>query len=206
MSSTDYTKFARGNTADSCALWNLFSSPSFYASSRAAGCYYCITRFVQYELFTKQSTGKGQDYSRLKLGLNNEISAGSITLANIEINDLQDAQVLARSRHNSMGEISSMLFARKSRLAFLSDDGWAMKFATALRDAPTVQSTPHLVGWLVYQNALTESGVAGNVGELASYGRSLHGRYELASEQALELCDAKDRPKSQGVDWTASQS
>ena len=86
-----------------------------------------------------------------------QLRAGHFTPYPIAIDDLQDVDLLEKRRRLSKGELSSIVFAKKTRQAFLTDDQKARKLATLLLDADDIQTTPHLFGWLFFDSALTDA-------------------------------------------------
>jgi len=86
-----------------------------------------------------------------------EIESGNLVCCNIELEDLQDIQILSTRKKVSTGELSSMVFAKRTSQAFLSDDGKARKLAITIMEKDFIQSTPHLIGWLYFQGKLQDS-------------------------------------------------
>jgi len=108
-----------------------------------------MTGYVAYECL----------YKKRKLGLNTtsierlekEIKAGKFTTYNITIDDLQDIEILNNRKRLGKGELSAIVFAQKTRQAFLTDDKKARKLGNDVLGSENVQTTPHLVGYCFYK-------------------------------------------------------
>jgi hypothetical protein len=59
-----------------------------------------------------------------------------------------------------LGELSSIAFAQKTGLSFLTDDKAARKFGGEILGNQRVQTTPHLVGFLFYSRFLVDGDLA----------------------------------------------
>lgn len=151
---SNITQFKLYNVIDSCSVWNILLSPIIYQASLTAGCFYIMTGYVAYECLHKKR----------KLGLNTtsierlekEIKAGKFTTYNITIDDLQDIEILNNRKRLGKGELSAIVFAQKTRQAFLTDDKKARKLGNGVLGSENVQTTPHLVGYCFYKRHLLD--------------------------------------------------
>jgi hypothetical protein len=88
--------------------------------------------------------------------LYNKIAAARIQFHSIDLEDLQEFEVLRNRKRVSSGELSVIIFARKTRQAVLTDDIGAQKLARRELGAELVQSTPHLFAWLYFNSHMND--------------------------------------------------
>ncbi|WP_139998008.1 hypothetical protein [Paenibacillus paridis] len=115
------------------------------------------TRFVIYECLYKPRKNISEEEEILKSRLIQERNKGNFKDHHISIADLQDVEVLQNSKNLSKGELSSIVFAKRTNQAFLTDDQGARKLANKFMDNSKVQTTPQLFGWLYFENILIDS-------------------------------------------------
>lgn len=151
----DITKLHLVNVTDSCSIWNILSSPMIYQAAIQAGCYFALTNFVGYECLYKKR--KQTHDTKLIEKLELEISTGRFTNCDITIDDLQEIEVLENRKRLGKGELSSIVFAKKTRQAFLTDDRKARALGNDVLGSGYVQTTPHLVGYCFYRRHLLDS-------------------------------------------------
>jgi hypothetical protein len=152
----DITKFTLLNVIDTCSVWNLLSSKVLYQAARSARCNFCCTGFVIYECLFKPRKDQ-QSKKELQERLIKEQNNGNFKSHHISIEDLQEIDILERRKHLSKGELSSIVFAKRTCQAFLTDDQGARILAANVIDCTLVQTTPHLFGWLYYTGFLGDS-------------------------------------------------
>lgn len=150
----DPSYFELHNVADTCAVWNVLSSLILYTNASSAGCKFCLTHFVHYECLFKPRRNPAKEELFLQDRLRKEHNKGAFQKYHLDIEDLQDIIILENRKRLSKGELSSIVFARKTRQAFLTDDQKARKLASQVMDRTKVQTTPHLFGWLCFSNRL----------------------------------------------------
>lgn len=109
----------------------------------------------------------------LQKRLVSKMEVGSLQCHRIDIEDLQEVEVLRSRKRLSLGELSVIVFARKTRQAALTDDISAQKLARRELLAARVQSTPHLFAWLYFNSQMNDSDKDQMVADLRSFGRSL---------------------------------
>jgi len=153
----DPSCFELNNVADTCAVWNVLSSIVLYSRASSAGCRFCLTHFVHYECLFKPRTNPTKEELDLQDRLRQERGKGSFKSYHLDIEDLQDIIILESRRRLSKGELSSIAFAKKTRQAFLTDDQKARSLAWQVLNRAMVQTTPHLFGWLCFNNYLGDS-------------------------------------------------
>jgi hypothetical protein len=177
--------------ADTCAIWNLLASQIFYDASRRAGCALCCTSYVLYEALYKPRTAPPTiPEITLQSRLRCEIESGTIRQYGISIDDLQQVDVLAMRKRVSKGEISSIVFAKKTRQAFLSEDDGAVKLARTELELAMVQTSTLLFAWLLYHSWLDPSQCETVVSDLEACGRGLRQRYESACQVVINCRSA----------------
>jgi hypothetical protein len=180
----DPSKFELLNVADTCSVWNVLGSQVLYVAAKSAGVSFCCTEFVRYECLHKPGKPR-PERSQLQSRLRREISNGDFKPCNIDIEDLQDVEVIENRMRLSKGEISSIVFAKKSQQAFMTDDKKAAKLARTIMSGDKVQSIPHLLAWLYFLGRLQDSDKGTIVAELDSLNRSLQPHIDNAYQEAL---------------------
>lgn len=168
----DITQFQKANVADTCSLWNLMASRLLYVTSRNAGVMLCCTSFVIYECLHKPSQMR-PEREELQRRLRPRLAENSVSVYSIEIEDLQEVEVLRNRKKLSIGELSVIVFARKTAQAILTDDRGAQKLAGAVLAGNAVQSTPHLFAWLYFNSLLSDGDKDQIAADLMSLRRSL---------------------------------
>jgi hypothetical protein len=181
----DVTSFYPVNVTDTCAVWNLLSSRTLYRTAKSAGCHFCCTTFVDYECLFKKRSAPTQSARELHQRLRNAKKSGDFQVHSVAVEDLIDDDVLSKRQHIGKGELSSMVFARKTRQALLTDDQRARKLAIGLLDAAKVQTTPHLAGWLFFVRQLIDGDLAGVISEHDAVERPLAKHFQAAHEHAM---------------------
>ncbi|MDF5724128.1 MAG: XRE family transcriptional regulator, partial [Rhizonema sp. PD37] len=68
-----------------------------------------------------------------------------------------DVEILQKRMNLSKGELTSIVFAKKTRQAFLTDDQKARKLASKVMQSDQVQTMPHLLGWLFFVSYLNDN-------------------------------------------------
>lgn len=152
--------FHQYNIADSCSIWNILSSNVLYSSALSATprCYFACTDYVRYECLIRQRQDETEAEKKLREKLIRERQKGEqFKSFSLTIEDLQDVEILRNRKKLGMGELSSIVFAKKTQQAFMTDDKKARNLAETYLDAKMVQTTPHLFGWLMYSNVIADS-------------------------------------------------
>jgi hypothetical protein len=168
----DISQFRKANVADTCSVWNLVASRLLYATARSAGVMLCCTNFVIYECLFKPGHDR-PEREELQRRLRTKLADKSISSHSIEIEDLQDVEALRTRKRLSIGELSVIVFARKTAQAVLTDDRGAQKLARAVLAEDTVQSTPHLFAWLYFHSLLSDGDKDQITADLLSLKRNL---------------------------------
>lgn len=155
----DPSSFFPYNVTDTCAIWNLLSSSMLFSTARTAKCQFSCTYFVYYECLVKKRTSPTQEDLELQKRFSRELEYGSLSVHHLNIDDLHELSILEARKRFGKGELSSMLFAQKTRQAFLTDDQGARKLAERAYRSSVVQTTPHLLGWLIFSGHLSDRDV-----------------------------------------------
>lgn len=147
------------NVTDTCSVWNILSSKILYSAACSAKVVFCCTRFVYYECLHKPRKRVTPEDTELQNRLRQEIKKGGFKTYDLSIEDLQDLEVLENRKKLGKGELSSIVFAKKTGQAFLTDDykGGARRLAQMVIDTKMVQTTPQIFGWLYFTNQLGDS-------------------------------------------------
>ena len=160
--SVDVSAFALVNAIDTCSIWNMLSSPRLLSAALAKGCGFVVAGYVRYEAIEKQRTNPSQAdlimQQNLKGRLENKKGFASEP---ISLSDLTAVANIPEVRRLGRGEIAALALARKLRSAILTDDQRA-RWLASKAGVDRAQTTPHLLGWLLYEGALSD----GDVGDI----------------------------------------
>lgn len=182
---TDPSQFQKLNVADTCSLWNVLSSLRLYAVARESGCSFCCTAFVSYECLHKPRNHETTQDTELKSRFRAEQQSGRIRAYSLDVADLQEVAVLEARKRLSKGELSSIVFARKTRQAFLTDDQKARRLSESVLEQSMTQTTPHLFGWLMFTCKLSDGDKDPIVIEHEKFNRPLRPHFEEMYIEAL---------------------
>jgi hypothetical protein len=186
---SDITQLKLYNVIDSCSIWNILLSPTIYKASIQAGCYYSLTNYVKYECLVKKRVN-ARDLGAVNK-LHNEILKEKFVSCDITIEDLQEMEILQNRKKLGKGELSSIVFAKKAKLAFMTDDKKARKLGNEVLGKEYVQTTPHLVGYCFYKRYLLDGDYADLLTEHTSTLRGSWGDlstfFKIAYETSLKI-------------------
>ena len=175
------------NIIDTCSVWHLLSSDRLYNMAKTNGCYFSCTSYVFYEcLYKPRKVGKEADLrlvDKLKKK-QNEFYSQSYS---ISIDDLQSIITLEQRKALSKGELSSIVFAKKTRQAFLTDDQAARKLSESYLEYTHTQTTPHLFGWLSYNQKILDNDKTFIIQEHEANGGELSKYFEEVFNKAREF-------------------
>jgi len=192
---TDLSKFRLSNVADTCSIWNLLSSLIVWTAARQQKISVCCTQFVHYECLYKPGRSRPERIE-LQKRLRREIEGGRLRFFNIELEDLQDIEALSKRKKVSSGELSSMVFAKRTSQAFMSDDAKALKLAATIIANDHIQSTTHLIGWLFFEGKLQDSDKDRIIAELKQFDRNLQPHLDRAYEEAMRCRLMSSNPRT----------
>lgn len=153
----DVRTFAQVNAIDTCAIWNVLSSPKLVSAALAKQCWFVVADYIRYEALVRPRTNPEASELELQakfrdhLQKNHGFFSQSVNLA-----DLQAVANMPAIRRLGRGEIAAIALARRLRISFMTDDQQARAKARCVDDRP-VNTTPHLLGWLTFDGALNDS-------------------------------------------------
>jgi len=150
-----------------------------------AGCHFCCSQYVLYECLCKKPNKPKPSFEELKKRLVREQSRGQFREIHLDVDDLQSVDALRNRKRLSMGELASMVLAKRIGQAFLSDDQKAQKLAEDFLDPKMVQTTPHLLGWLVFSGVLVDGDIPAIVTEHETLQRPLAARFDEEYREAM---------------------
>lgn len=189
------SRFEKLNVTDTCSVWNVLASRVLYETAKSARVLLCVTEFVRYECLHKPGQHRPERVE-LQTRLRCEMKCGAIASYSLEVEDLQELEVLQTRRTLSKGELSSIVLARKTGQAFMSDDRKAVNLAVTVLPKQRVQSTPHLLAWLYFKGLLVDSDKGVIVAQLAELKRNLEPHLENAYMEALRCKLMTQDPQS----------
>jgi len=187
------------NVIDTCSIWHLLSSERLFNMARAERCYFSCTKYVIYECLDKPRKTFKDTEVKLKNRLQQEMRNGLFNSYAISIDDLQMVMNLEQRKALSKGELSSIVFAKKTRQAFLTDDQGARKLSEFHLGLEDTQTIPHLFGWLAYNGKILDNDKVVIIREHEENGRQLSRYFEEAFLKALELIQIEKYPLAGGA-------
>lgn len=153
----DIKNFNKINVVDCCSIWNILSSNLLFAASQEAKCFFSITKYVEYECLTKSRKSQKKEDIILQDKLKDQLRRASIQTYSLSISDLQEVELLQERKKLGLGELSSIAFAKRTKQAIITDDQKARKLSKEVLGPISTQTTPHLFGWLLYHQHLSDS-------------------------------------------------
>lgn len=187
MVTVDISDLFLFNVTDTCSIWNILSSKLLYSAACSAKIIFCCTKFVHYECLYKTRKRVTEEDTELQNRLRQEIKKGVFQAYDLSIEDLQDLEVLENRMKLGKGELSSIVFAKKTRQAFLTDDykGGARQLAQIVMGIQMVQTTPQIFGWLYFTSQLGDSDKDKIIEEHKKLKRPLALQFEVMYQEAL---------------------
>jgi predicted nucleic acid-binding protein len=163
------SKFYLYNMIDTCAIWNILSSQMLFSRASQSGVEFYCTEFVIYECLYKIRKIKKEYDEKLQKRLSSLIEQCKFVKYSLDVDDLHQIDALYNRKRLGKGELSSIAFAMKSQLAFLSDDQKARKLALDVLPTEKIQTTPHLFSWLIFAGKISDSEKSQVIEEHQSY-------------------------------------
>lgn len=183
----DVRVFAPVSAIDTCSIWNLLSSPRLLGTALRTGRWFVVAPYVWYEALGKQRSRPTsaelamQEEFRARLAAGNQgFSREATSLA-----DLQALAVIPACRRLGRGEIAALALARRLRSAVLTEDRGARKVAP-LVGVELAQTTPQLLGWLLYEGHLSDSDVSDVIAEHEARIEASRGRITIYFRRIYE--------------------
>lgn len=196
----DVRAFAQTNAIDTCAIWNLLSSGRLTMAAFGKHRWFVVADYVRYEALERPRTSPEESELELqskfrdRLQRNQGFSSQTVSLA-----DLQAVANMPAIGRLGGGEIAALALARKMRVGFMTDDQKARAKAPEV-DAGPAHTTPHLLGWLIYDGALGDSDVRVVIAEHEACVPKKNGQltkfFRAAYEEACRCRLARDQAMS----------
>jgi len=180
----DCSLFNRVNVIDTCAIWNVLSSKLLVGAAKSRNCNFPATAFVYYEALFKVRKIPTKEDNELQDLLRKERKTGLFGDCSLDIVDLQEVDILDKRMRLGKGELSSIAFAKKSGLTFMTDDQRARRLGSDVIGNGRVQTTPHLLGWLFFVGQLGDSDKDKIISEHERYDRPLKPYFEEIYKEA----------------------
>jgi len=152
----DVSKFHLHNIVDTCAVWNVLSSRCLFRAAISADVGFACTKVVIYECLYKPRKALTNADEQLQERLRAAQKESDVSVYPVDIGDLQTVALLENRKRLGKGELSTIAFAMRTRQVVLTDDQKARRLVADIMDAPA-QTTPHLLGWLIFFNRLTDA-------------------------------------------------
>jgi hypothetical protein len=181
----DVTSFHKLVVTDTCSVWNVLSSRLLHRTSVGAGCCFSMTDFTLYECLEKRREEIAEADLELQRRLRAARAEGQFKTYPLDVADLQDLDVLEQRKRLGKGELAAIVFAKKTRQAFLTDDQSARALATTTLTPQLVQTTPQMLGWLVFVGRLGDSDLSGIIEEHEKHRRPLKPYFAAMCEEGL---------------------
>lgn len=163
--SVDVCSFVRGNSIDTCAIWNLLSSPKLTRAARARQCWFVVSGYVRYEALDQRRSRSVPSEIAMQEDLRRRLlSETEFREVPLSVADLASVAILGDAKRLGRGEIAAVALALKMRSALLTDDQRARRLAPGV-GVQVVQTTPHLLGWLHYEGEIGDGDVSTIIAE-----------------------------------------
>lgn len=180
----DISTFYLYNVTDTCSVWNVLSSAVLYAAAQRGGIEFICPHFVMYECLSKPRSSRSDTDIELRRRLEKARASGAFQGYSLDIGDLQTISLLEQRKRLGKGELSAIALAQKIGQACLTDDQKARRLAESTLAAKKTQTTPHLLGWLVFKQHLTDADVDVIVDQHEAMDRPLTKYFKETYEEA----------------------
>lgn len=151
----DPAHFPAMTVSDTCAVWNILSSPTLYRAVKQTKLHFCVTPMVQYECLQKPRKIQTPEKTELMGRLSTAQKEGGFPIQGCELEDLIAVVGLA-PKGLGAGELSCIAVAYQIRtFAFMTDEKKARHFAEKRLDMK-VQTTPMLYSHLHFRQHLND--------------------------------------------------
>lgn len=179
--------FNKINIIDSCAIWNILSCNIVYTAAIANGLHFSFTKFVEYECLVRQRSSPSQSDLSLQARLREQLTKGNFKSHSISISDIQEIDILTSRKRLGLGELSSIVFAKKIGQSFLTDDQKARTLASTILGKEKVQTTPHLLGYLFHERHIIDGDLEQIINDHKAHDRPLEPYFRQVYEEALQI-------------------
>lgn len=183
--------------ADSCTVQNLLSSETLHAACRRHEIHFALTKYCLYECLDKpRKVPKAGDIA-IRARLRSARSEGLFQEHHLAVEDLQEVEVLRLRRKVGAGELSTIALAKRFGIGVQTDDDGAEKLAAEVLPLEKVQTTPHVLGWLLFEGHLGDHQVGMVVDEHLAVGGTIAGRFRAAHEEACRVRLLSQAPRAE---------
>jgi hypothetical protein len=180
----DPKNFKKCNITDTCSVWNVLLSSTLYLHAVNYGIEFYYTDYVEFECIGKPRTHPTDMDKILVKRFNDACKNNSLKKCVLTIEDLQDSIILNNRHKFGYGELSSLVFAIKTNQAFMTDDQAACKLASQIAPKCVIQTTPHLLAFLFFNNELGDLDVDNIIKEHKTFDRGLEKYFCEAYEES----------------------
>lgn len=180
----DVSQFHPYNVSDTCSVWNILSSQTLYRRSVQAGLYFICPEFVVYECLIKPRQSMPASSVELMARLRTARTDGRFQTYKLDIGDLQSIEILEKRKQLGKGELSAIALAQKIGQACLTDDQNARRLANEVLGREKAQTTPHMLGWLVFKRHIVDGDVDVVISEHNAMDRPLAKYFKEAHNEA----------------------
>lgn len=196
----DVREFAQMNAIDTCAIWNLLSSGRLTSATFGKQRWFIVADYVRYEALERQRTNPDDSELELQRKFRERLQRNQgFSTQNVGLADLQAIANMPAVGRLGAGEVAALALARKLRIGFMTDDQKARAKAMEV-DAGPAHTTPHLLGWLIYDGALGDSDVGVVIAEHEACVPQRNGQltkfFRAAYEEACRCRLARDQARS----------
>jgi predicted nucleic acid-binding protein len=149
------------STIDACAVWNILCSRTLTSAAKCRHRHFILTDYVRYECLIKPRKKPTDIDIELQAKLESELATNlHFSSHSLKVEDLRDVvSNVGVVRRFHRGELAALALARKLNHCFVTDDYAARSVAENSLGTFKVRTTPHLVGWLVYERQLTDGDI-----------------------------------------------
>jgi len=149
---------------DACAVWNILCSQRLTVAAKCGKRHFVLAEYVRYECLVKPRKKPLTEIEIAhKCRLNDELQSGKhFSSCSLEVEDLvnmMNTLGAVNLKRFHQGEFAALALARKLHNGFLTDDLAARRTGEDTLGADRVRTTPHLVGWLVYESKLSDGDI-----------------------------------------------
>lgn len=192
--------FAQTNAIDTCAIWNVLSSGRLVSAALAKKRCFVVADYVRYEALERPRTNPEPCELELQNKFRDRIQKDrGFYGQSVSLGDLQAIANMPAVNRLGQGEIAALALARRMRIGFMTDDQKA-RLGADEADVGPAHTTPHLLGWLVYDGALGDTDVGIVIAEHEASVPKKNGQltryFQAAYEEACSRRLARDRGTS----------
>jgi hypothetical protein len=153
----DVRSFAQTNAIDTCAIWNVLSSSRLVSAALGRQRWFVVADYVRYEALERPRTDPVANELELQAKFRDRLQKSQgFSRQSVSLADLQAVANMPAVGRLGGGEIAALALARKMRIGFMTDDQKARAKAVEV-DVGPAHTTPHLLGWLIYDGVLSDS-------------------------------------------------